>query len=130
VAGPKQKAKNLEQKIVNRQCGGRIGVHPFSAPDFLPKKSLSLESCRKSELCPRMAWQYHGYDFVSMAEFHSLAVGLPRHPWALPLRPLLEIAAAGKIPRLKKSGQKNGGQKNVSHDRFFCHCILLSARRP
>src|SRR5579872_3768010 len=54
-------------------------------------RNPNYESHPKKELCPRMAWQYHGYGVQdTQHENWYLSVVLPRHPWACRLLSLLK----------------------------------------
>src|SRR5579872_5562606 len=68
------------------------------ATDETPNKPSAGFACNPNygatqhyELCPRMAWQYHGYEIQdTQHENWFLSVVLPRHLWACLLLSLLK----------------------------------------
>jgi len=58
--------------------------HEEPSAGFPPEADNQIMRATQTyELCPRMAWQYHGYGVQdTLHENWFLSVVLPRHPWA------------------------------------------------
>jgi len=73
-------------------AGGRNQItndHGLPSAGFA--RNQIMKATQKYELCPRMAWQYHGYGVQDTQHENSfLSVVLPRHPWACLSRSFLK----------------------------------------